>query len=68
MRSVQPIPVAKANESNATTNRISGGETIVKEGGGNTAFVSESVDDSFVDIDDNDVISNDEMQRWISRL
>ena len=68
MRSVQPIPVAKANESNATTNRISGGETIVKEGGGNAAFVSESVDDSFVDIDDNDVISNDEMQRWISRL
>ena len=68
MRSVQPIPVAKANESNATTNRISGGETIVKEDGGNAAFVSESVDDSFVDIDDNDVISNDEMQRWISRL
>lgn len=68
MRSVQPIPVAKANESNATTNRISGGETIVKVDGGNAAFVSESVDDSFVDIDDNDVISNDEMQRWISRL
>lgn len=58
MRNVQPIPVAKAvNESETSRKGISGGETIVKESGGN-AVISDSMydDDSFVDID-NEVIT-----------
>lgn len=78
MRTVQAIPVAKVAttvkpaakvvaEGNKET--ISG-ETIVKESGGADANVSGSMyDDSFVDIDlDNDVISNEQMQRWMSQL
>ena len=46
------------------------GETIVGESGGDDTDASPSMfDDSFVDIDmDNDVISNEEMQRWMSQL
>lgn len=66
MRTVQPIPVAKVNEA-VTPNKISGGESIVKESGGNNIMTMEPIDDSFVDID-NDVISNEEMERWMSRL
>lgn len=75
MRTVQAIPVAKvapqakqvAAESN---NKTISGETIVKESGGSNAEVSPSMyDDSFVDIDiDKDVISNEQMQRWMSQL
>ena len=75
MRTVQAIPVAKmaaptkqvAIEANNTT--ISG-ETIVKESGGSNTDVAPSMyDDSFVDIDiDRDVISNEQMQRWMSQL
>lgn len=71
MRTVQAIPVAKVATPNATeaTKTISG-ETIVKESGGSNAEASPSMfDDSFVDIDlDNDVISNEDMQRWMSQL
>ena len=75
MRTVQAIPVAKvapqakqvAVEAN---NKTISGETIVKESGGSNAEVSPSMyDDSFVDIDiDKDVISNEQMQRWMSQL
>ena len=46
------------------------GETIVGESGGDETDASPSMyDDSFVDIDmDNDVISNEEMERWMSQL
>lgn len=46
------------------------GETIVGESGGDDTDAAPSMfDDSFVDIDmDNDVISNEEMQRWMSQL
>ena len=63
MRTVQAIPVGKAN---ATQNKISG-ETIVKESGGLQPEADDNWDDSFVDID-SDVISNEEMQRILSRL
>ena len=44
------------------------GETIVKESGGTQTDAMESLyDESFVDID-NDVISNEDMQRWMSQL
>lgn len=75
MRTVQAIPVAKvapqakqvAVEAN---NKTISGETIVKESGGSNAEVLPSMyDDSFVDIDiDKDVISNEQMQRWMSQL
>lgn len=67
MRTVQAIPVAKVNET-PVAKPISGGETIVKES--NEVQVSESMmDESFVDIDfDNDVISNADMEKWMSRL
>ena len=74
MSTVQAIPVAKVpatqvNENKGTEKQISG-ETIVKESGGSNAEASPSMfDDSFVDIDlDNDVISNEDMQRWMSQL
>ena len=71
MRTVQAIPVAKVATPKVTeaTKTISG-ETIVKESGGSNTEASPSMfDDSFVDIDlDNDVISNEDMQRWMSQL
>jgi hypothetical protein len=77
MRTVQAIPVAKANpvvvenkkgEKKENTG-ISGG-TIVGESGGSEQQVSESLfGESFVDIDlDNDVISNEQMKCWMDRL
>lgn len=69
MRTVAAIPVAKVNEVTKKEQTISG-ETIVGESGGdNTDAAPSMFDDSFVDIDmDNDVISNEEMQRWMSQL
>ena len=78
MRTVQAIPVAKANpvvvenknkgEKKENTG-ISGG-TIVGESGGSEQQASESLfGESFVDIDlDNDVISNEQMKCWMDRL
>lgn len=73
MRTVQAIPVAKAAPvakvaAESTKKTTSGGETIVKESG--EAAPSESMwDDSFVDIEmDSDVISNEEMLGYMSRL
>ena len=74
MRTVQAIPVAKvapqAKQVAVEANKTISGETIVKESGGSNAEVSPSMyDDSFVDIDiDKDVISNEQMQRWMSQL
>jgi len=72
MRTVQAIPVAKVATPKVAeaTNKTISGETIVKESGGSNAEASPSMfDDSFVDIDmDNDVISNEDMQRWMSQL
>ena len=66
MRKVQAIPVAKVNE---VTNKISG-ETIVKESGEVGAQSGDlGLDDPFVEVDfSNDVISNEEMAAYISRL
>ena len=67
MRTVQAIPVAPMKKPvNEDTKKISG-ETIVTEDGGNESIAnaSQMMDESFVDID-NDVISNEEMQRIIS--
>ena len=67
MRTVQAIPVAPMKKHvNEETKKISG-ETIVTEDGGNESIAnaSQMIDESFVDID-NDVISNEEMQRIIS--
>lgn len=69
MRTVQAIPVAKVNE--VTTNKqISGGETIVKESGEtDTVNIESAAEDPFVEVDfSDDVISNEEMERYISRL
>jgi predicted RNase H-like nuclease (RuvC/YqgF family) len=74
MRTVSAIPVAKAPSATkvveSNNNKTISGETIVKESGGSEAEASPSMfDDSFVDIDlDNDVISNEDMQRWMSQL
>jgi uncharacterized ParB-like nuclease family protein len=73
MRTVSAIPVAKAPSATKvveSNNKTISGETIVKESGGSEAEASPSMfDDSFVDIDlDNDVISNEDMQRWMSQL
>lgn len=66
MRKVQAIPVAKVNE---VTNKISG-ETIVKESGETDSQPDNlEIDDPFVEVDfTNDVISNEEMEAYISRL
>lgn len=66
MRKVQAIPVAKVNE---VTNKISG-ETIVKESGETDSQPDNlGLDDPFVEVDfTNDVISNEEMEAYISRL
>ena len=71
MRTVQAIPVNKVSvPQSEPANKTISGETIVKESGGSNAEASPSMfDDSFVDIDlDNDVISNEDMQRWMSQL
>jgi hypothetical protein len=77
MRTVQAIPLAKVAPQAKTAPKVVAegnekisGETIVKESGGSNAEASPSMfDDSFVDIDlDNDVISNEDMQRWMSQL
>ena len=77
MRTVQAIPVAKVATPTKQVTQVAteatktiSGETIVKESGGSNAEASPSMfDDSFVDIDlDNDVISNEDMQRWMSQL
>lgn len=72
MRTVSAIPVAKAPSATKVveSNKTISGETIVKESGGSETQASPSMfDDSFVDIDlDNDVISNEDMQRWMSQL
>lgn len=66
MRKVQAIPVAKVNE--VTNNKISG-ETIVKESGESDAIGNLVPDDPFVEVDfTDDVISNEEMAAYISRL
>ena len=67
MRKVQAIPVAKVNE--AAKKKISG-ETIVKESGEVEAQSGDlGLDDPFVEVDfSNDVISNEEMAAYISRL
>ena len=74
MRTVQAIPVAKVpatqvNENKGTEKQISG-ETIVKESGGADKDASLSMyDDGFVEVDfDEDPISNEEMQAWMSQL
>ena len=68
MRTVQAIPVAKVNPVVAEAKQKISGETIVGESGGLTAEDIEALnDESFVDID-SDTISNEDMQRWISRL
>lgn len=64
MRTVQAIPVAKANGEQ----KISG-ETIVKESGGSKPTQPQETDDSFVEVDfDNDTISPADMQKWMDRL
>lgn len=69
MRTVQAIPVAKVNEVPEKKNKISGGETIVKENGGSKPMQNQEADDSFVEVDfDNDTISPMDMQRWMDRL
>ena len=72
MRTVQAIPVAKVAtpKVDEATNKTISGETIVKESGGSNTDVAPSMyDDSFIDIDlDKDVISNEQMQRWMSQL
>ena len=78
MRTVQAIPVAKVatpakqvtQVATEASNKTISGETIVKESGGSNTDVAPSMyDDSFVDIDiDRDVISNEQMQRWMSQL
>ena len=71
MRTVQAIPVNKVSvPQSEPANKTISGETIVKESGGSDIEASPSMfDDSFVDIDlDNDVISNEDMQRWMSQL
>lgn len=71
MRTVQAIPVNKVSvPQSELANKTISGETIVKESGGSDIEASPSMfDDSFVDIDlDNDVISNEDMQRWMSQL
>ncbi len=76
MRTVQAIPVAKvatpaktAPKVVAEGNEKISGETIVKESGGSEALAGSMYDESFVDIDmDNDVISNEQMQRWMAQL
>ena len=76
MRTVQAIPVAKVpatqvNENKGTEKQISG-ETIVKESGGANKEASPSMyDDGFVEVEadfDEDPISNEEMQAWMSQL
>lgn len=70
MRNVQKIQVAPVKKQvNEDANKKISGETIVTEDGGNesNANASQMIDESFVDID-NDVISNEEMQRIISWL
>ena len=75
MRTVQAIPVAKVpatqvNENNGTEKQISG-ETIVKESGGANKEASPSMYDGFVEVEadfDEDPISNEEMQAWMSQL
>ena len=71
MRTVQAIPVNKVSvPQSEPANKTISGETIVKESGGSNTDVAPSMyDDSFVDIDiDRDVISNEQMQRWMSQL
>ena len=70
MRKVQPIPVAKVNETAAAKKPISGGETIVKENGGQyDETIDELEDDSYVNINfDGDVISNEEMLSYMAGL
>ena len=74
MRTVQAIPVAKVAAPAKGTigesdNKQISGETIVKESGGSEAPAGSMYDESFVDIDmDNDVISNEQMQRWMAQL
>ena len=72
MRTVQAIPVNKVSAPSPAeqANKTISGETIVKESGGADIDASPSMfDDSFVDIDlDKDVISNEQMQRWMSQL
>ena len=71
MRTVQAIPVNKVSvPQSEPANKTISGETIVKESGGSDIKAAPSMfDDSFVDIDlDNDVISNEDMQRWMSQL
>ena len=75
MRTVQAIPVAKVpatqvNENKGTEKQISG-ETIVKESGGANKEASPSMYDGFVEVEadfDEDPISNEEMQAWMSQL
>lgn len=70
MRTVQAIPVAKVKPVVAEAKKISGGETIVGESNGGIPIGEMDemmVDESFVDID-NDTISNEDMERWISGL
>ena len=68
MRTVAAIPVAKVNEV-TKKETISGGTIVGESGGDDTDAAPSMFDDSFVDIDmDNDVISNEEMQRWMSQL
>ena len=66
MRKVQAIPVAKVNEA---ANKDISGETIVKESGEIPQSGDLGLDDPFVEVDfSNDVISNEEMEAYISRL
>lgn len=71
MRTVQAIPVAKANEvakPQAENKTISGGETMVNESGGQTPVPSGDDDEGFVEIDfDKDTISQAQMAEWMSR-
>ena len=75
MSTVQAIPVAKVpatqvNENKGTEKQISG-ETIVKESGGTNQEASPSMYDGFVEVEadfDEDPISNEEMQAWMSQL
>ena len=77
MRTVQAIPLAKVAPQAKTAPKVVAegnkekisGETIVKESGGSEALAGSMYDESFVDIDmDNDVISNEQMQRWMAQL
>lgn len=71
MRTVQAIPVAKANEvakPQAENKTISGGETMVNESGGQTPVPPGDDDEGFVEIDfDKDTISQAQMAEWMSR-